>query len=154
MPYITWLEFRPSSDQYLLVLNSLSETKSIFEKNKDKHHYHENVCVIQKLYDNICTNCGCYPNYAKIKHYFKANNECDKPCSFFRHATCASFIINNRDWLNRTVIILNKNATIYRCLIIKLKKSMRTNMHFIFISSTSYPICPNEFQVMFEFVNI
>ena len=51
-----------------------------YQQNKENRWYHENVCVIEKLFENICSSCGCYPNYAEVMPYFKPHNRsCDKP---------------------------------------------------------------------------
>ena len=53
---------------------------------------------MKRLFLDICEVCGCYPSYISIAMKMKPSN-CTRKCNFFRHATCAARMINNRDWL-------------------------------------------------------
>ena len=69
-----------------------------FEHREHHEFYSQNECEMEHLLKDICNVCGCFPNYIAIAREMKPLN-CTKKCTFFRHATCASRMINNREWI-------------------------------------------------------
>ncbi|CAG5110088.1 Oidioi.mRNA.OKI2018_I69.chr2.g4528.t1.cds [Oikopleura dioica] len=99
-----------------LATNNFSDMEHHFE-HREHHEFYSQGIVIKQLFTeltslirlslraplfrlklDICSVCGCFPNYIAIAREMKPLN-CTKKCTFFRHATCASRMINNREWI-------------------------------------------------------
>lgn len=54
--------------------------------------YTAQSCVYTKLMNRIVEICECYPAYVEDARQLINDSKAEKPCNFYLHAACVSFI--------------------------------------------------------------
>ena len=61
--------------------------------------YKENVCDFNRFVSFIRKYCDCYPSYIEYAEVSEQINKTGlKPCNFYQHGVCVSFIVERFKW--------------------------------------------------------